>query len=86
MEVLGFLMAGGRAGERGGGVLRDGEGGDVLPVQRQEPHDVRGRRQVLLLGLVPPHREGEPVLRQEDAGPVLRAALLTMQMQCTTTI
>uniref|UniRef100_A0A804PVF8 Uncharacterized protein n=1 Tax=Zea mays TaxID=4577 RepID=A0A804PVF8_MAIZE len=70
------------AGERGGGLLRDGEGGDVLPVQRQEPPHVRRRRQVLLLGLLPPHPEGEPVLRQEDAGPVLRAAPVMLDAAC----
>nr|ACN34677.1 unknown [Zea mays] len=70
----------GRAGERGGGVLRHGEGGDVVPVQREEPRHMRRRGQVLLLGLLPPHPEGEPVLRQEDAGPVLRPAPAVMLM------
>ncbi|AQL04782.1 GDSL esterase/lipase [Zea mays] len=41
---------------------------------------MRRRGQVLLLGLLPPHPEGEPVLRQEDAGPVLRPAPAVMLM------
>ncbi|KAG2656590.1 hypothetical protein PVAP13_1KG096000 [Panicum virgatum] len=56
-----------RAGERGGGVQRDGQVRDGVHVQRRRAAHVRRRRQVPLLGRVPPNGEGEPAHGQSHA-------------------
>ncbi|RLN07523.1 hypothetical protein C2845_PM11G00450 [Panicum miliaceum] len=60
-----------KAGERGGGVLRHGQVRDGAHVQRRRAADLRRRRQVPLLGRVPPHGEGEPAHGQPHAGSML---------------
>jgi hypothetical protein len=60
-----------RAGERGGGVLRDRQVRDGLDVQRGLAAHLRRRQQVPLLGRLPPHGESEPPHGQPHAPSVL---------------